>query len=423
MHTQVDTIIVGGGQAGLSVSYYLTRQGRDHLVLEQSGKPAEAWRNHRWDSFTLNTPNWQTRLPGAEYKGSDPDGFMSRDDVVAYLETYIERFHLPVRYNVRVERVERNEATGLYLIHTADGRHLTVRNVVIATGLYQTPKVPRFGAALPPTVRQVHSDAYRNPQELIPGAALIVGSAQSGAQIAEELYLAGKKVYLAVGRAGRTPRRYRGKDANWWSEKLGLYDRSVDQLPSPRAKFAGKPHISGTMGGHTLNLHQFARDGVTLLGHLQGVEGGKLVFAPDLWDNLASADAQEATFVKSVDDYIAKTGMVAPEEILPTQRDGFRTPLIGELDLRASGISNVIWATSYAFDFSLVKLPVLDGDGFPVQTAGITAYPGLYFVGLPWLPTAKSGLLYGVGDGARSIATDILRRKDGSGSAQTKRAA
>jgi putative flavoprotein involved in K+ transport len=217
-------------------------------------------------------------------------------------------------------------------------------------------------------------------------------------------------VYLAVGRAGRVPRRYRGKDANWWSEKLGLYDRTVEQLPSPRAKFAGKPHISGRMGGRTINLHQFARDGVSLLGHLQGVDSGKLKLAPDLWDNLAAADAHEADFVKSVDVYIAKTGMVAPEETLPALRDGFRTPLTTELDLELTDLTNIIWATSYAFDFSLVKLPVLDKDGFPIQRGGVTTYPGLYFVGLPWLPTAKSGLLYGVGDSARSIARNIADR-------------
>ena len=410
MRTHVNTLIIGGGQAGLSVSYFLTQQGREHLVLEQSSKPAEAWRNHRWDSFTLNTPNWQTRLPDAEYSGADPDGFMSRDEVVAYLERYIEQFHLPVRYGVRVDRVDQNERSGLYHVWTSDGACLTASNVVIATGLYQIPKIPKFSSTFPPSIRQVHSDAYRNPRELLPGSVLVVGSAQSGAQITEELYQAGKKVYLAVGRAGRVPRRYRGKDANWWSEQLGLYDRTVDQLPSPRAKFAGKPHISGTMGGHTLNLHQFARDGVTLLGHLQGVEDGKLKLAADLWDNLTSADAHEAAFIKSVDHYIAKTGMMAPEQKLLTLLDGFRAPLTRELDLQVSGMTNIIWATSYAVDFSLVKLPVFDPHGFPIQNSGVTAYPGLYFVGLPWLPTAKTGLLYGVGDNARFVAKTIGER-------------
>ena len=410
MRTPLDTVIVGGGQAGLAVSYCLTRHAHAHIVLEQSDRAGEAWRNHRWDSFTLNTPNWQTKLPGAAYNGPDPDGFMTRNEIIAYFERYIERFHLPVRYGVRVERVERNEASGSYVVLTSDGSPITTRNVVIATGLYQAPKVPAFSAALAPNIRQIHSDAYRHPAELLAGAVLVVGSAQSGAQIAEELNEAGKKVYLAVGRSGRVPRRYRGKDANWWSEKLGLYDRTVDQLPSPRAKFAGKPHISGTKGGHTINLHQFARAGVTLLGHLQGVEGNKLKLAADLWENLAAADAHEAAFVKSVDDYIAAAGMVALVETLPVLRDGFRAPLFRELDLELTGLTNIVWATSYAFDFSLVKLPVLDKDGFPIQTSGATAYPGLYFVGLPWLPKAKSGLLYGVGDNARSIARNILAR-------------
>ena len=229
---------------------------------------------------------------------------------------------------------------------------------VIATGLYQRPKIPAFSVDFPAGIRQVHSDTCRNPQELLPGAVLVVGSAQSGAQIAEELYESGRKVYLAVGRAGRTPRRYRGKDANWWLEKLGHYNKTVAELPSPKAKFAGKPHISGARGGHTLNLHQFARDGVTLLGHLCSVQDGKIQLASDLYENLAAADRSEAEFVKEVDAYIARTGLEAPQETLPTLRDGFAQPVLTELDLRAANITNVIWATSYEFDFSLVKLPM-----------------------------------------------------------------
>jgi len=407
MIVHIDTVIVGGGQAGLSLSYHLSRQGREHVVLEQASGPAEAWRNHRWDSFTLNTPNWQSALPGAEYHGDAPDAFMSRDDVVAYLENYARRFRLPVRYRRRVSKVEREPRSSDYIVTMADGEQIQTHNVVIATGLYQKPKVPAFSTDFPPGIRQVHSDAYRNPQELLPGAVLVVGSAQSGAQIAEELYEAGKKVFLAVGRAGRTPRRYRGKDANWWQDKLGLYEKTVSELPSPKAKFAGKPHISGVRGGHTLNLHQFARDGVVLLGHLQGVHDGRITLAPDLHDNLKAADAFEAAFVKSVDDYIARTGQGAPQETLPVLRDGFEQPVLTELDLGSAGITNVIWATSYAFDFSLVRLPVFDGDGYPLQSRGVTEYRGLFFVGLPWLHTAKSGLICGVGADAAHIAQQM----------------
>jgi putative flavoprotein involved in K+ transport len=412
MTISTDTVIVGGGQAGFAVSYHLGRRAHDHLLFEQAGKPAEAWRNHRWDSFTLNTPNWQSRLPGASYTGSDPDGFMSRKEIVAYFENYARRFSLPIRYSTRVSRVERNSRSGMYLVAIEGGAQIQARNVVIATGLYQEPKIPPFSADFPAGITQLHSDAYRNPQELPPGAVLVVGSAQSGAQIAEELHESGRKVFLATGCAGRTPRRYRGKDANWWHDKLGDYDKLVSELPSPKAKFAGKPIISGTRGGHTLNLHQFARDGVSLVGHLRGVRDGKIEFAPDLYENLSAADRSEADFVKRVDAYIARTGMAAPEETLPAFRDGFAQPILTELDLKASGITNVIWATGYSFDFSLVRLPVTDGDGFPIQTRGVTAFPGLFFVGLPWLHTAKSGLIYGLGEDARYIADRIAQRRD-----------
>jgi putative flavoprotein involved in K+ transport len=409
MADRVETVVIGGGQAGLAVSYYLGRQGREHVVLEQSDHPGSAWRDHRWDSFTLNTPNWQTRMPGAAYDGDDPDGFMSRDEVVGYLERYAERFGLPVRYGSRVATVEPGSRGGSYLVTTTRGVSLRTRNVVIATGLYQHPRIPALGAELPPDIRQVHSDAYRNPAELLPGAVLVVGSAQSGCQIAEELYRSGKKVYLAVGRSGRVPRRYRGKDTNWWSERLGLYDRTVDELPTPRAKFFPKPHISGKDRGHTINLHQFAHDGVVLLGHLQGVDGDRIILAPDLAENLLAADRFEAAFVKAIDDHIARGDEVdAPLETLPALRDGFAALALPSLNLRHAGISNVVWATSYGFDFSLVKLPVLDADGYPIQRRGVTSHPGLYFVGLPWLWNARSGLLYGAEQDAGHVARAIL---------------
>jgi putative flavoprotein involved in K+ transport len=205
---------------------------------------------------------------------------MSKDEIVSYLEAYATRFKLPVEYGTRVRRVTRDNQYGNYLVTTERGLTISARNVVVATGLYQRPKIPGFSAGFPKETKQLHSDAYRNPDELLPGAVLVVGSAQSGAQIAEELYETGRKVYLAVGRAGRMPRRYRGKDANWWLEKLGLYDRRVGDLPSPKSKFEGKPHLSGSRGGHTLNLHRFAQDGVVLLGHLRGVHDGRIELAP-----------------------------------------------------------------------------------------------------------------------------------------------
>ena len=403
MTEQIDTVIVGGGQGGLSTSYYLVQQGREHVILEQADKAAKAWRE-RWDSFTLITPNWTIRLPGAEYQGDAPDSFTARDEVVAYFKEYIERFELPIRYGIRVTSVEPVE-TG-YLVRTEEAE-FKAANVVIATGMYQQPKIPPFSSNLSSEILQLHSSEYHKPEALPEGAVLVVGSAQSGCQIAEELYQSGRKVYLSVSSAARVPRRYRGKDITQWLDDLGFYDRTADQLPSPKAKFGGSLHGTGKDGGHTINLHQFARDGVVLLGHIQSVQEDRIELTPDLMENLAKADKFEEDVVKQVDEYIEKTGLDAPLETLPELRDGYEAEVILDLDLKSVGITTVIWATGYKFDFNIVRLPVFDEDGYPQQKRGVTEYPGLYFVGLPFLHTAKSGLLLGVGDDAAHVVSAI----------------
>jgi putative flavoprotein involved in K+ transport len=408
MSEYVETVIVGGGQAGLAVSYHLTQLGLAHTILEQASQPAEAWRNHRWDSFTFVTPNWTIRMPGAEYQGDDPEGFMPRDDIVTYFEDYVERFRLPIQYGVRVSLVEANGAG--YLVQTGEAS-VEAANVVIATGLFQQPKIPPFNANLPVGVQQLHSSEYRNPAALPAGAVLVVGSAQSGGQIAEELYQSGRKVYLCVSSAGWGPRRYRGQDITRWMDRAGFNDVTVDMLPSPKMKFAASALVSGKDGGHTLNVHQFARDGVVLLGRIQGAQGSKIALAPDLKDNLARSDRFKADLLKRIDDYIEKEGLDVPPAALPELRNGYDAEVITELDIQSAGITSVIWATGYKFDFSLVRLPVLDADGFPIQKRGITDYPGLYFVGMPWLYKAQSGLLFGVGDDAAYIVADMAGRE------------
>ena len=403
MSEQVDTIIIGAGQGGLSTSYHLTQQGREHVILEQADQVAAAWRQ-RWDSFTLITPNWTIRLPGAEYKGDDPDGFMPRDEVISYFEEYVEQFELPIRYGVRVTSVEPVEAG--YLVRTDKGE-FEAANVVVATGMYQQPRIPPMSANLSSEIQQLHSSEYHNPKALPAGAVLVVGSAQSGCQIAEELYQRGRKVYLSVSSAGRFPRRYRGKDVTRWLEEIGFADMTVDKLPSPKAKFRGSVHGTGKDGGHTINLHQFARDGVVLLGHIQSMQGDRIVLVPDMHDSLVNADKVEADFVKQVDDYIEENGLDVPEESLPELRDGYELELIPELDLKSAGITSVIWATGYKFNFGMVKLPIFDEDGYPLQKRGVTEFPGLYFIGLPFLHTATSGLLSGVGGDAAHVASAI----------------
>jgi putative flavoprotein involved in K+ transport len=288
---------------------------------------------------------------------------------------------------------------------------LEAANVVIATGLYQQPKIPPFSAGLPAEVQQLHSSEYRNPAALPAGAVLVVGSAQSGGQIAEELYQSGRKAYLCVSSAGWGPRRYRGQDITTWMDRAGFYGVTVDKLPSPKLRFAASALVSGKDGGHTLNVHHFARDGVILLGHIQGAQGSKTALAPDLKESLAKSDKFKADLLKRIDDYIERNGLDVPQETLPAWREGYDAEVITELDIQSAGITSVIWATGYKFDFSLVKLPVVDAEGFPIQKRGGTDYPGLYFVGLPWLHKAHSGLLFGVGDDAASIVSHIAARE------------
>ena len=404
---KIDTVVVGGGQAGLAISYYFTQEGREHVVLERAQRAAHAWRNQRWDSFTLVTPNFQVRMPGAEYAGSNPNGFMPLAEVVKYFDDYVERFGLPVLCGMVVRSIEKMQAT--YLVRTSNGCY-EADNVVIATGLYQSPKIPRFSTGIPSSILQVHSMDYRNPSCLPDGAVLVVGTGQSGAQIAEELYQSGRTVYLSIGSAGRLPRRYRGRDVSEWLTGMGWFDTKVDELNSPLAKFAPHPQISGKNGGESLNLHQFAHDGVVLLGHARDTRNSRLIIAPDLKETLAKVDQFEIDTLKKVDDYIVRLGFQAPPEHVPQLSEGYEQEVITELNLNTAGISSVVWATGYAFDFSLVKLPVADSDGYPIQKRGVSKYPGLYFLGLPWLYKRRSGILFGIGDDAAYLAAHIAAR-------------
>lgn len=408
---QVEVVIIGGGQAGLALSYYLTRQGRTHLVLEQ-GRVGETWRSQRWDSFTLITPNWMNQLPGFSYQGDDPGGFLPREDIVAYLEQYAASFNAPLHCGVRIKAVRQQPGGDGYVVE-AEQMTFEARNVVLATGAYPKPKLPAASAALPVDFCQLHTSQYRNPQALPSGAVLVVGSGQSGCQIAEELCQSGRQVYLSTSSCGRVPRRYRGKDITWWLTRTGFFDRTIDQLPSPNARFACNPQLSGAQGGHDINLRQFAREGIILLGHVQAVKGKQIILAPDLEENLTRADAFEIQTTQGIDEYIKKTGMkvaadctnreVPPSETLTAK------PILA-LDLQSACISSIIWATGYELDFGWVQIPVFDQAGYPVHRRGVTAFPGLYFLGLHWLYKTKSALLYGVGDDAAFIASVIADR-------------
>lgn len=405
MKETIETAIIGGGQAGLALSYHLGQRGREHIVLEKASQPGESWRNQRWDSFTLVTPNWSFRLPGAEYQDADPDGFMPRAEIVRRFEDYARTYRMPVRYDTQVTSVEPVDGRGYRLV--AGDLELHARNVVVASGMYQKPKIPAYAAAIPGDLLQIHSSAYRNPQSLPPGAVLVAGAGQSGCQIAEELRAAGREVWLSTCAAPRAPRRYRGRDVVTWLEQSGFFLRTPAQLTSLQARFSSNPLLTGKDGGHVLDLHQFYRDGIHLLGRTTGCEMGRFSFAGDLQENLARSEKVEADIVKMIDGYITRMGLDCPEERIPALTDAYAAPDITTLDPRAEGIGTVIWACGYSFDYSMVKLPVIDAAGFPLSKDGTTAFPGLYFLGMPWLPSQKAGILLGVGETAARIADAI----------------
>src|SRR4051812_38750156 len=411
MGEQIETVVVGGGQAGLVMSYKLTEQGREHVVLER-GQIGERWRNERWDSLTLLGPNWLLELPGFVYGGDDPDGFLSKDGVVEFLETYAAMFRPPIRCGVEVVSLRQQTDSGRYAVETTTGSILA-SNVVIATGPFQKPRIPALSAALPGDIRQFTVTTYRNPAQLPPGAVLIVGSGSSGCQICEELYESGRQVYLSVGRCLRSVRRYRGKDTRWWAYHMGVFERSVESLPSPAARNRCGTQVTGVRGGHDLDYRRFAVDGVVLLGHLQGVAAGTMHFADDLAETLAEWDASLVTELRAIDDYIQRTGLDAPPDDPPSG-----TPPEGwsyvapprELDLAACGITTVVWATGYTPDYGWVELPIFDTSGATVHRRGVTASPGLYFLGLRWQHRLKSSFIYGLDEDATYLTEQIGSR-------------
>ena len=387
----IDTVVIGGGQAGLTMSHALSLRGRPHVVLERA-RIAERWRSERWDSLRFQFPNWAMRLPGFGYTGDAPDVYAHRDEVVGFIEAYAASIEAPVRSGVEVRALRPG-----FELDTSEG---TIRcaNVVIATGPYQQPVIPDAASGLG-DIAQLSASAYRNPNQLPLGSVLVVGSGASGCQIAEELLQSGRDVYLSVGAHRRVPRRYRGKDIIWWINALGMDDRVADERESRKAPLV----ISGANGGHTVDLRRYASEGVHLLGRVQDARDGVLSLSTDLAEMLATGDAAYAGFVQAAD---AHAGTSMPEDQpVPAFPESPAPP--ATLDIAASGIRSVIWATGYRYDFGWVGLDVFGPDRRPLHTRGATHVPGAYFLGLPLLHRVKSSFLSGVGDDAAWIAEHI----------------
>lgn len=404
---RIDTLIVGAGQAGIAASEHLGRAGVPHLVLERA-RIAERWRSERWDSLVANGPAWHDRFPGLAFEDLHPDAFPGKERVADYFEAYARKIAAPVRCGVEVRSVTLNEGRGGFVVETSEGR-IEAQNIIAATGPFQRPVVP---PVIPEEagLLQIHSTAYRNPGALPAGAVLVVGAGSSGAQIADELLRAGRKVYLSVGPHDRPPRRYRGRDFVWWLGVLGKWD-----APAPRP---GTEHVtiavSGALGGDTVDFRRFAGRGMVLVGRTEGYVDGKLTFAGDLRANLEAGDANYLSVLREADAYVARHGLDLPEEaeahLIGPDPDCVTRP-IRELDLRQAGIATVIWATGFALDFGWLKVDSFDERGKPRHQRGVSTEPGVYFLGLPWQSRRGSSFIWGVWHDARHVAEHIATRR------------
>ena len=404
MSEYINTIVVGGGQAGLSVSWHLKRVGRAHWVLDR-GKIGDTWRK-RWESFCLVTPNSFCQLPGFPYDGDEPEGFMQRDQIVDYVERFAKSFGPPYRNGVEVLRVGPSRGGGRFSLDTSEGS-INADNVIIATGTHQHPNTPTWASKLAENVVQLHTQDYRNPGQLPSGAVLVVGTGQSGCQVAEELLGEGREVHLCVGRAGRSTRRYRGRDDLEWALVTGYFDLPVDDHPKGHAiRFQPHKHLSGRDGGRTINLRQLALDGVKLHGSLVDAHDNQIHLSNDLAEKLDAIDKACDEDLAELDQFIADNGIDAPESDLEPV-DWEPTPEPATLDLREAGIGSVVYGTGFHFDFGWIDLPVFDERGYPRYKRGVTELPGLYFVGLHWLHTFGSGLFYQVGRDAGYVVDHL----------------
>ena len=403
------TIVVGGGQAGLGVSYYLTQKGINHTVLER-GKVGESWKSQRWDSFMLNSANSMSELPGDENTLGNRAGFLARDEFVDCLKAYTQKFELPVQTGITVTKISKGSTGENYHIQTTAGS-MTAENVVIASGSQNQPKIPLVSSEIPDSLMQLHSGDYKRPDALPDGATLVIGSGQSGVQVVEDLLDAGRKVYFSTSRVGRFVRRFRGRDMLVWANDIGFFSQRMSDVEDPNIAKMAQPQISGTKGGHTVSLQSLEKMGAILLGRYQGYRGNEFHFEENLAENIMFADQISAKFRNMVDDYIVKQGIDAPppdvdeaDHADPSPEDR-HPPTV--LDPAEAGITSIVWCTGFGGNFSWIEGIDLDEKGVPVHENGVSPLAGLYYCGFAWLSKRRSGLICGIKEDAAYIVEHI----------------
>jgi putative flavoprotein involved in K+ transport len=403
---EVATLVIGGGQAGLAISEHLSKRDLQHLIVERH-RIADRWRSERWDSLVANGPAWHDKFPGFPFSSIDPDGFAPRDMIVDYFVNYAETIKAPIRCGIEVLSLHQKGDGSGFRAETSAGA-LECANVVVATGPFQRPIIPTIVPAAT-GIKQIHSNAYRNPDQLQEGAILVVGAGSSGAQIADELLRAGRRVFLSIGPHDRPPRRYRGRDFVWWLGVLGMWDAVACEPSREHVTIA----VSGAYGGYTIDFRRFGARGITLLGRANSFEDGVMHFAPDLGINIARGDASYLSILDAADAYVLREGLDLPDEPDACRMEPDPpcvTDPILQLNLEDAGISSIIWATGYGYDFGWLKVDTFDERGRPVHQRGVSEVPGLYFLGLPWLSRRASSFIWGVWHDAEYLATHIAAR-------------
>ena len=402
-------VIVGAGVAGLCISYYLTRKNVAHIILER-GEVANTWINERWENFSLVNPNWAIKIPefgfGTKFFPSkNPDGFLNKSQTIEYLKSFGSFIGSKIYTNENVDAITKEK--NIYKVVTSK-RIIKSGIVVVASGAFGDSYVPEMNLNLNNQVFQIHSSEYKNYKDLPEGGVLVVGSGQSGSQIAEDLLESGREVWLAVSKCGRRLRNYRGKDSSWWNYKMGLFDKTVDEVPfSERWKCSS--HTSGVRGGHDINLMDLSEKGLNLCGSVYHCSSNKIIFKDDLYRNLKFSDESAINWSKRVDDFILQKNMVTPPDNVTKDKriNRSNTTSALEMSLLSSSVKSIIWATGFRYNFDWIKLKLTDKKGHPIQKRGVTKYKGLYFMGLQWMHSSKSAQFIGVGEDAEFIVNDI----------------